>query len=439
MNGIANVTGTATGQGAGGGAEAARQEGEGGARRPEGNGPTSRRKFLRGSLASLASISFGGLALPLLPGAAEGAPAGPVGAAGQEYTGPNVIVIRFGGGVRRMETLDAQRTWSPYLRHELARRGVLFPRMEIASMEGLDPSHGQGTLNILTGAYDRYQDVSGQFLGERFEPKVPTVFEYLRKSFDIPEHQTLIVNGEDRPGEEFYTFSNHHLFGVDYRSNVLSLYRFKAHLIRRQLEEGRWRDGERAAKELELETMESLDRRAPGRGAPSAPIQGFWDRWRDYYGDSGLKHPRGDGLLTELAVEAMRQLRPRLMMVNYQDCDYVHWGNVNHYTRGIQIMDEGLRRIVEFADRNEHYSGRTVFIVVPDCGRDANRLRAVPCQHHFTRTSREIFALAFGAGIARGVEFDGTAQQIDVAPTIAALMGFRAVHAQGRVLEEVFA
>lgn len=430
MSEIAGVTEASPGQGVGGGAEAVKA--------PEGSRPTSRRKFLRGSLASLASISFGGLAVPLLPGAAEAAAAGPV-VGGREYRGPNVIVIRFGGGVRRMETLDAQKTWSPYLRHELTRRGVLFPRMEIASMEGLDPSHGQGTLNILTGAYDRYEDVSGKFLGERFEPKVPTVFEYLRKAFDVPEHQTLIVNGEDRPGEEFYTFSNHHLFGVDYRSNVLSLYRFKAHLIRRQLEEGRWPDGERAAKKLELETMESLDRRAPGHGAPSAPIQGFWDRWRQYYGDSGLKHPRGDSLLTELAVQAMRQLRPRLMMVNYQDCDYVHWGNVNHYTRGIQIMDEGLRRIVEFADRDEYYSHRTVFIVVPDCGRDANRLRAVPCQHHFTRTSREIFALAFGAGIARGLEFDGAAQQIDVAPTIAALMGFRAAHAQGRVLEEAFA
>ena len=44
---------------------------------------------------------------------------------------------------------------------------------------------------------------------------MPTIFEYLRRHYDVPEHQALIVNGEDRINEEFYTFSNHHLFGVN--------------------------------------------------------------------------------------------------------------------------------------------------------------------------------------------------------------------------------
>lgn len=37
------------------------------------------------------------------------------------------------------------------------------------------------------------------------------------------------------------------------------------------------------------------------------------------YGDDGLRNARGDRLLTELAVQALTQLQPRLMMVNYQD------------------------------------------------------------------------------------------------------------------------
>jgi len=43
--------------------------------------------------------------------------------------------------------------------------------------------------------------------------------------------KTLIVNGEDRPDEEFYTFSNHFAYGINFRSNTLSLYRFKAWLM----------------------------------------------------------------------------------------------------------------------------------------------------------------------------------------------------------------
>ena len=36
--------------------------------------------------------------------------------------------------------------------------------MEIAQLKGLNTSHGEGTLNIVTGHYDQYQDVAGKFL-----------------------------------------------------------------------------------------------------------------------------------------------------------------------------------------------------------------------------------------------------------------------------------
>jgi len=35
------------------------------------------------------------------------------------YRGPNVIIVQFGGGVRRRETIDAQNTYSPFLCHDL--------------------------------------------------------------------------------------------------------------------------------------------------------------------------------------------------------------------------------------------------------------------------------------------------------------------------------
>src|SRR5881396_3188033 len=74
----------------------------------------------------------------------------------------------------------------------------------------------------------------------RFESKVPTIFEYLRKSHNVPEYQTLIVNGEDRSNEEFYTFSNNHLYGINFRCNTLSLYRYKTYLLRRSIQAGTW-------------------------------------------------------------------------------------------------------------------------------------------------------------------------------------------------------
>src|SRR5258706_11648870 len=121
-----------------------------------------------------------------------------------DYRGPNVIIVRFGGGVRRRESIDPDHTYAPFLCHEFAKRGTLYKRMDIDFFQDINTSHGEGTLYILTGKYEKFKDVTGRFMGARFEASVPTVFEYLRKSFNIPDHQTQLVNGEDREDEEFY-------------------------------------------------------------------------------------------------------------------------------------------------------------------------------------------------------------------------------------------
>ncbi|MGZ8900413.1 MAG: twin-arginine translocation signal domain-containing protein [Limisphaerales bacterium] len=386
----------------------------------------SRRSFLQTTTLGASALAAG---VPIL--GEESKP---------EYKGPNIIIIRFGGGVRRRETIDPDHTYSPFLRHELTKRGILFPRMEISSLEGIETSHGQGTLYILTGKYEKFKDVGQKFLGQRFEAQVPTVFEYLRKSYDVPEHQTLIINGEDRTDEEFYSFSNHHLFGAHFRSNVLSLYRFKSYLLRRQLDSGKWEGKELEKKRQDLSKLEALDYRTKGQDAQGAAITEFWDRWRQHYGETGLVNPRGDRLLTELTIRALKELRPKMMMVNYNDPDYVHWGYMSHYTRGISVMDEGLRQIVSTVEADAEYRDNTIFVVVPDCGRDTNPFADVPCQHHFgSRSSHEIFALIFGPGIQKGVVHDKPVDQISVAATIGKITGARSEFAEGPILSEAFA
>jgi hypothetical protein len=360
------------------------------------------------------------------------------------YSGPNVILIRFGGGVRRRETIQhPEQTFCPFIYHELYRRqgGVLFSNVDIASTPGIVTSHGQGTLYLLTGRYDEYHDITHRPFADRFEPAVPTLFEYLRRAYDIPEHQALIVNGEDRINEEFYTFSNHHLYGVRYRSTVLSLFRFKTFLLREQLANPNLPERQRQTKERQLREMEDRDYRVRNRNSAtvsSAALNRFWGRWRDHYGESGLVNPRGDRLLTTLSLWALRELRPRLLMINYQDPDYVHWGNPSFYTRAISIIDEGVREIHSAVQADEEYRDRTVFVVVPDCGRDNNRCADVPFQHHFNTTSaHEIFAIVSGPPqwVRPSQRIVATGQQqISVARTIAQLMDFQAGEAAAPAL-----
>jgi hypothetical protein len=352
------------------------------------------------------------------------------------YRGPNVILVRFGGGVRRAETIDQAATWAPYLRHSLAPRGTFIPDLRIDKLEGVNTSHAEGTLNLLTGRYLAYRAAS-EFLTDRLEPTEPTLFEYLRSAFDIPSHQVLLINGEDRPQEEFFTFGAGAHFGIDFRSEMLSLHRYKLYRTREQLAEGGLTDEARLALEEERTRLLTID----PRGAtpdPSPEVEAFWARWRQSFGDNGFKNPRGDRLLTKLATRAMAELKPRFLMVNYQDPDYVHWGNPSHYTRAIAIIDEGLQRLVSTADADPFYRDNTIFVITPDCGRDANPLANVPFQHHFnSRSAHEVWAVIFGPGIGKGM-IDRPVDQSAIAPTIAAAMGFAATQAEGGAVEEVF-
>lgn len=379
-----------------------------------------RRSFTLGSLGLAA-----GLTLPL-----TAKPEGRV------YQGPNVVLVRFGGGVRRAETIDEAATWAPYLRHQLAPRGTFIPDLRIDKLEGVNTSHAEGTLNLLTGRYLAYRELS-EFLADRLEPTEPTLFEYLRRSFDIPSHQALLVNGEDRPQEEFFTFGAGDHFGIEYRSEMLSLHRYKLYRSKMQLAEGKLNEKERQEVEAERATLLTRDPRG-ATPEPSPEVESFWARWREAFGDTGLKNPRGDRLLTELSVRAMAELKPRFLMVNYQDPDYVHWGNPSHYTRAIAIIDEGLQRLVSAADADPFYRDNTIFVITPDCGRDANPLAEVPFQHHFnSRSAHETWAVIFGPGIGKGV-IDRPVDQSAIAPTIAAAMGFSAHRAEGLAVEEIF-
>ena len=360
----------------------------------------------------------------------------PIFAESRAYAGPNVILVRFGGGVRRAETIDEAATFAPYLRHVLAPRGTFVPDLRIDRLDGVNTSHAEGTLNLLTGRYLAYREPSA-VLNDRLEPTEPTLFEYLRRAFQIPSHQVLLVNGEDRPQEEFFTFGAGDHFGVEFRSEMLSLHRYKLYRTAMQLAERSLPEDELLTIQAERETLLTL---GPSGATPdpSPEVTAFWARWRADFGDSGLKNPRGDRLLTELSVRALADLRPRFLMVNYQDPDYVHWGNPSHYTRAIAIIDEGLQRLVAAADADPFYRDNTVFVITPDCGRDANPLAEVPFQHHFnSRSAHETWAVIFGPGIARGT-VDKPVDQSAIAPTIAAAMGFAASRAEGRAIEEIF-
>src|SRR5437016_4169114 len=102
--------------------------------------PIDRRRFLGQASAGLGVFATGatrgnnGEDVPL-GGDPPAHPDPPLPADRRPYRGPNLVLVRFGGGVRRLETiLEPEHTYCPFIYHELYRRqGVLFNNVEIES------------------------------------------------------------------------------------------------------------------------------------------------------------------------------------------------------------------------------------------------------------------------------------------------------------------
>src|SRR5262245_27239684 len=137
-----------------------------------GVGSMPRRQFLKRVTVGAGALSTG------LPWATAQAPH-------PDYKGPNVIIVRFGGGVRRRETIDPEHSYCRHFLNTLVPRGTFYPQMTIDQFQDINTSHGEGTLYIATGKYEKFKGV-GEKIGDkkwldaRFEASVPTVFEYLR-------------------------------------------------------------------------------------------------------------------------------------------------------------------------------------------------------------------------------------------------------------------
>src|SRR5438445_1495543 len=107
-----------------------------------------RRRFLRQAAAGIGALSAG---LTLAsdyqqPSTGSSAPQASAPERVEEnlvrkdYKGPNVILVRFGGGVRRLETITSpEKTYCPFVYHDLyKKRGTLLANIEIEAKQGID-------------------------------------------------------------------------------------------------------------------------------------------------------------------------------------------------------------------------------------------------------------------------------------------------------------
>ncbi|BBM85481.1 alkaline phosphatase family protein [Candidatus Uabimicrobium amorphum] len=400
----------------------------------------NRREFMKNAALSLCALS-----IPVVGRKAFGADSDPIVLEKKEIAGipkfeipktqlaipqtsycKRVVFVRYGGGVRRQETISPK-TESPFFYHGLLKEGTLFSNVWIdrESITG----HAQGSLYTMTGRFDNYK---GQPFDVEYTPLYPTFAEYVHKGLKTTSTDCIMINNSDNMSTEFFGFSEHKDYGLAHAPILLSEWALMVRRLERNLQKATGSNRNKLLQK-QKELLQQLYRAE----IPSDPkTTELIDRLDKEHGE---RPPLGDELVAELAVRALRELKPRYLQVHLQDSDYVHWGPGQLYRRGVRRMDTALRRIWETIQSNNELRDETALVVVPDHGRNMHGSRRIPYQHHDTEDpgSHEIFAFFAGPGIPRGVRIDQSLPQIDATATMGALLGVATPYVHGKVMEGV--
>jgi len=134
-------------------------------------------------------------------------------------------------------------------------------------------------------------------------------------------------------------------------------------------------------------------------------------------------------------ISIMNSKHPRIIYAHFPDIDNAgHSGNWERYIKAIKKADSLMFELWLYIQLHPFYKNNTTLFITTDHGRHDDAHGGF--QHHGDGCEgcRHIFLLAIGRGFPSGVIRNDVASQIDIAPTVATLMGFNMPFAVGRYL-----
>lgn len=132
-------------------------------------------------------------------------------------------------------------------------------------------------------------------------------------------------------------------------------------------------------------------------------------------------------------------VKPNIVFVNLGDVDETgHEGQWHYYVDAIRAADELVWKMWRSLQELSKYRDKTVFIVTTDHGRHEPSRGGFFHHGCFCEGCRRSFMLLVGPGIRQGFVSDRFHSEVDLAPTIGALLGFETPGATGYPISEAF-
>jgi hypothetical protein len=150
-----------------------------------------------------------------------------------------------------------------------------------------------------------------------------------------------------------------------------------------------------------------------------------------------------DQKVFDKVLDVMQTDKPRLMFINFGVTD--HLGHTNHweaYTAAIQNCDAMVGRLWQKVQSTPGYKDATTLVFTTDHGRHNNKPNQLQngFAHHGDSCPgcQHVFLLIVGPDVKQGAVIDRRVLQVDIAPTVAELLGFQTPLAEGAVLADCF-
>ncbi len=162
--------------------------------------------------------------------------------------------------------------------------------------------------------------------------------------------------------------------------------------------------------------------------------------WRNSYLPSVDVENRLDKNTFSRVKEIIAEHHPKMMFINLKGPDYWgHGGNWEAYRYGIFQTDSMLNALYNIVENDTVYAGKTTIIMSNDHGRHLEGIqngyinhgdRCIGCTH--------INFFAFGPDFKSNVITAQQREQVDIAPTVARLMGYEMLQVEGEIMNELF-
>lgn len=158
-------------------------------------------------------------------------------------------------------------------------------------------------------------------------------------------------------------------------------------------------------------------------------------------GNAGLATGyREDSTTFKNVKTVLSSYHPRLMIVNFKEPDAsAHAGDSTGYLQGIYDTDNYIFQIWEKLQSDGFYKDQTTLIVSNDHGRHtAGHIDGYQSHGDDCDGCRHIEFFAIGPDFKKGFTSTTAYEQIDIANTIAELMGFQMPSSDGKVMKDIF-